>query len=555
MSTANFASTRTVEVRQARFQVGAQGLAADLAGPESGPLVVLLHGGGQTRHSWRATTRDLAARGMSVVALDLRGHGESDWAADGCYEQDCFVGDVVGVLEQLSRPAALVGASLGGLTSLLVAGEAAPDRCRALVLVDVAPRIEPAGERRIIEFMTGNPEGFASLEEAAAAIAEYRRRPQPKDLDGLRKNLRLGEDGRWRWHWDPRLFGGERPLETVDQARYAAAAGKVRVPTLLIRGELSDVLSEAGGRHFLELIPEARVEEVADAHHMVVGDSNNRFRELVASFLAGSEAAARPVSTPPGGEAAAVQVERDGPLLVITLNRPHVHNAIDWPLARALAEAIIRLDADDEVRVGVLTGAGGTFCAGMDLQAFADGETPVSDFRGFDGLVATPPAKPLIAAVEGYAVAGGMEFVLACDIVVAARDARFGIPEVKRGLVAAGGGTIRLPRRIPYLAAMEMALTGSLVAAERAQALGLVNRLTDPGEALAEAKQLALEIAANAPLAILATKQLIASAGKWTEPESWERQTPVLGPVMSSEDATEGARAFKEKREPKWQGR
>ena len=222
-----------------------------------------------------------------------------------------------------------------------------------------------------------------------------------------------------------------------------------------------------------------------------------------------------------------IALERHGHVLTIVLNRPHVRNALDMALARGLAGAIVELDDDDDIRVGILAGAGGTFCSGMDLRAFAAGETPVSDFRDFDGLVATPPRKPLIAAVEGYAVAGGLELVLACDGVVAARDAQFGIPEVRRGLVAAGGAVIRLPRRIPYMVAMELALTGDLVGAERAAELGLVNRLTAPGEARAEALRLAERIAANAPLAVAAAKQLIRRSGDWTESESWEKQLEV----------------------------
>jgi enoyl-CoA hydratase len=199
----------------------------------------------------------------------------------------------------------------------------------------------------------------------------------------------------------------------------------------------------------------------------------------------------------------------------------------------------------------VLTGAGGTFCAGMDLKAFVAGERPYVAERGFAGIVQGPPRKPIIAAIEGWALAGGFEIALACDLIVAARDARFGIPEVKRGLVAAGGALIRLPRRIPYHVAMELALTGDPIGAERAYELGIASRLTEPGEALATARELAATIAANGPLAIDATKRILVA----DETAEWERAGAISGPVFASEDAREGARAFAEKRAPVWRGR
>ena len=246
--------------------------------------------------------------------------------------------------------------------------------------------------------------------------------------------------------------------------------------------------------------------------------------------------------------------ERDG-VLVVTLNRPQARNAVNEVLARSVAEAMDRLDEEDSLRAGVLTGAGGTFCAGMDLKAFVRGETPVVEGRGFAGLVERPPAKPLIAAVEGYALAGGFEIVLACDLVVASETASFGIPEVKRSLVAAGGGLLRLPRRIPYHQAMELALLGDHVPAPRMRELGLVNRLVPEGTALDAALELAAGIAANGPLAVLASKRIVAASLDWPEEQAWREQETFAGPVARSEDAREGATAFAEKRPPVWRGR
>jgi enoyl-CoA hydratase len=253
----------------------------------------------------------------------------------------------------------------------------------------------------------------------------------------------------------------------------------------------------------------------------------------------------------PHGSEAAVRCEADGELLEITISRPEARNAVNLAVAEGIAAALERLDSDDALRVGILTGAGGTFCAGMDLKAFVAGERPYVEGRGFAGIVQGPPRKPLIAAVEGWAVAGGFEIALACDLIVAARDARFGIPEVKRSLVAAGGALIRLPRRIPFHAAMDLALTGDPISAERAYELGLIARLAPPGEALAAARELAATIVANGPLAIDATKRILTA----DEDDAWERQAAIAGPVFASEDAREGARAFAEKRPPVWRGR
>jgi enoyl-CoA hydratase len=245
---------------------------------------------------------------------------------------------------------------------------------------------------------------------------------------------------------------------------------------------------------------------------------------------------------------------RDGVLLV-TLNRPEARNAVNLALAEGIAEALDALDADAELRVGVLTGAGKGFCAGMDLKAFVTGERSWVGDRGFAGITQRAARKPLIAAIEGFALAGGLEVALACDLIVAARDARLGIPEVKRSLVAGAGALRRLPQRVPHGVAMELALTGDPITAERGYELGLVNRLAEPGGAADAALELAAAIAKNAPLALDATKAILQQQADWTEPEFWARQGEVAEPVFRSEDAREGATAFAEKREPVWRGR
>ncbi|MGY5885273.1 crotonase/enoyl-CoA hydratase family protein [Modestobacter lacusdianchii] len=239
---------------------------------------------------------------------------------------------------------------------------------------------------------------------------------------------------------------------------------------------------------------------------------------------------------------------------VLTLNRPEAKNAVDLATTQALAAAVDEFDARDDVAVLVLTGAGGTFCAGMDLKAFARGERPRIEGRGFAGLTEAPPGKPLIAAVEGWALAGGCELALTADLVVAARDARFGIPEVKRGLFAAGGGVLRLAKALPYQRAMEMALTGDPLTAEEAHRFGLVNTLTEPGGALAGARELAARIAVNGPLGVRASKQLIAGSVGWTDRAALDAQRELADRVFASADALEGARAFAEKRTPVWRG-
>ncbi len=250
-----------------------------------------------------------------------------------------------------------------------------------------------------------------------------------------------------------------------------------------------------------------------------------------------------------------VLVERRGVVQVISINRPQARNALDAAVARAVAAAVDELDASGELRAGVLTGAGGFFSAGMDLKAFLRGETPAIDGRGLCGITRTPPRKPLIAAVEGGALAGGFELVLACDLVVAGRSARFGVPEVKRSLVAAGGAALLLPQRVPRAVALELLLTGEPIHAVRAQAVGLVNRVVDDGTALDAAVELAQAIALNGPLAVAATKEIVLSAPSWSPDEAWDRQDEVVRPVFASEDAREGSTAFAERRPPVWRGR
>lgn len=253
-------------------------------------------------------------------------------------------------------------------------------------------------------------------------------------------------------------------------------------------------------------------------------------------------------------EPAVLTEVRDGVLLV-TLNRPEQRNAVNRAVAEGIAAALDRLDAEDDLRVGVLTGAGKGFCAGMDLKAFVAGEPVGVPGRGFAGIVQRASAKPLIAAVEGFAVAGGFEIALACDLIVAARGARFGIPEVKRGLVAAGGALLRLPQRMPYHLAMELALTGDFVDASRGYDVGLVNRVVEPGTAVEAAVSLAGAIAANGPLALAASKRILVEAPGWPADAAWERQAEITDPVRASADAREGSVAFAEKRAPRWQGR
>jgi enoyl-CoA hydratase len=250
-----------------------------------------------------------------------------------------------------------------------------------------------------------------------------------------------------------------------------------------------------------------------------------------------------------------VETDRADGVLVITLNRPEVRNAVNAELAAGVAAALDLLDSDDSLRVGILTGAGPSFCSGMDLAAKLRGESPRIPGRGFGGIVQRPPLKPLIAAVEGHAVAGGFEMALACDLIVASSRAQFALPEVRRGLLATGGGLLHLADRIPYHVAMRMVLTGDPLTAERAFELGLVTELAAPGAALDAAKALAAVIVANAPLSVLASKRVLAGARDWPLAEGFELQRAVVDPIADSEDAKEGSRAFVEKRAANWTGR
>jgi enoyl-CoA hydratase len=255
------------------------------------------------------------------------------------------------------------------------------------------------------------------------------------------------------------------------------------------------------------------------------------------------------------GDQPEVLVERKDAVLVITINRPSARNAVTAAVSTAIAAALDTLDGDASLTVGVLTGAGGNFCAGMDLKAFLRGEKPSTPGRGFGGLVEAPPQKPLIAAVEGYALAGGFELALACDLIVAGKGASFGLPEVKRGLVPAAGGLVSLPRKVPPSIAMEWVLTGDKVSAARAYEAGLVNRLVADGDALAGALEIAATIAANGPLAVRVSKQVLSLQSEFEADKRFELQREYTAPVFESADAQEGARAFAEKRVPKWVGR
>jgi enoyl-CoA hydratase len=247
-----------------------------------------------------------------------------------------------------------------------------------------------------------------------------------------------------------------------------------------------------------------------------------------------------------------VLVEHRGPVLVITLNRPHVRNCIDGEMAREIASAVERLDGDERLRAGVITAAGQGFCAGMDLRTLSGGDSAFVEGRGFAGLVERPPVKPLVAAVEGFAMGGGLELALACDLIVAAAGSKLGIPEVKRSLLAVGGGLLRLPARVGRNVAMEMALTGEPIAAERAYELGLVNRLAHPGQALEVALALADAIVGNAPAAVAASKRIIVESDGWSAHDRWLRQEEVARPILDSDEVRAGAVTFAEKLETLW---
>ncbi|MGK8208447.1 crotonase/enoyl-CoA hydratase family protein [Burkholderia cenocepacia] len=245
---------------------------------------------------------------------------------------------------------------------------------------------------------------------------------------------------------------------------------------------------------------------------------------------------------------------RDG-IQILTINRPEARNACTKAIAEAIAAELDQLERRDDLRTAIITGAGGAFCSGMDLKGFLKGERPSIPGRGFAGITEAPPGKPLIAAVEGYALAGGFEVVLASDLVVASETARFGLPETKRGLVAAAGGLLRIQHQLPERIALELVLTGDMLDAKRAFEYGLVNRLTPPGDALAVAIELAGKIAANGPLAVAASKRVMRASRDWSTAEMFVRQREITDPVFASRDAREGAAAFAEKRVPQWEGR
>jgi pimeloyl-ACP methyl ester carboxylesterase len=269
-------------------------LAADATGADDAPPVVFFHGGGQTRHAWGTTLDVLADEGWRAYSVDLRGHGDSEWAPDGDYTLDAFAGDVQGVATSLAaeQPPVLVGASLGGIASLAAIGESPTPLARALVLVDVAPRIDRGGADRIGAFMMQNIEGFESLEAVADAVAAYNtHRPRPTNLDGLKKNVRRRDDGRWYWHWDPAFMTGrfgstdETRTSVIQPERLEAAAKTLTMPVLLVRGRMSDLLTDDGSRQFLDLVPHARFVEVGGAGHMVAGDRNDLFNDAIVEFL------------------------------------------------------------------------------------------------------------------------------------------------------------------------------------------------------------------------------------------------------------------------------
>jgi pimeloyl-ACP methyl ester carboxylesterase len=266
---------------------GSVTLAADVEGPRSGPPVLLLHGGGQTRHAWRRARHALAEAGFLALAVDLRGHGDSDWATDGDYSHEAYADDLRAAARQLGRPVALIGASLGGVAAMLAAGESPRVDCSALVLVDVTPRMSVAGRAHVLAFMGAHPDGFDSVEQAADAVAAYLpHRPRPSDPSGLRKNLRETADGRLRWHWDPRFVTGRSPRrDDVAAERLEAAVRATGIPKLLVRGGASDLVSEEFAADFLALVPDAEYVNVPGAAHMVAGDDNDAFAASVVDFL------------------------------------------------------------------------------------------------------------------------------------------------------------------------------------------------------------------------------------------------------------------------------
>ncbi|WP_373864610.1 alpha/beta fold hydrolase [Nocardia vaccinii] len=261
-------------------------LAGESWGPEGGPLAVFLHGGGQTRHSWKDSGAALAKVGLRALLLDARGHGESDWAPDGDYSRESMTADLLGILAELDRPAIVVGASMGGLTALLATDRPGSERIAGLVMVDVVPRPEHEGVERVLNFLGGHQDGFASLDEAADAVAEYLpHRTRPRSSEGLRRNLRLREDGRWYWHWDPAMMSGKVEDIEAHTAALEEAARKLSMPVLLVRGRLSDVVSEQGVADFRTLVPQLEYVEISAAAHTAASDVNDEFSDAVVDFV------------------------------------------------------------------------------------------------------------------------------------------------------------------------------------------------------------------------------------------------------------------------------
>ena len=273
-------------MRTVRYSGAGLTIAADVGGAAGAPPILFMHGGGQTRHSWKRAAYRAAERGYHVISIDLRGHGESDWAQDG-YQLDDYVADAHALAIEVGPPVAIVGASLGGLTGLILAGEEGASLVRALVLVDVAPRIEMEGASQIQKFMSSAPDGFATLDDAADAVSAYLpHRPRPASTDGLMKNLRMGEDGRYRWHWDPAMMNMESKIDPERQrVRLNAAARNLAIPTLLVRGAISKVVSQESVDEFRALVPHADYVTVEGADHMIAGDRNDAFNDAVFDFL------------------------------------------------------------------------------------------------------------------------------------------------------------------------------------------------------------------------------------------------------------------------------
>jgi len=274
-----------MKLERREFEGAGVKLVGDVVGDPTAQPVLLMHGGGQTRHSWAAATMELGRRGYHATSIDMRGHGESDWAPDGNYELGSYRDDVLRVIETLPAPPVIVGASLGGMTGMLAIGETGGSLAKGLVLVDVTPRVEPEGVRRIQEFMTGNLDGFESLEQVADAIAAYNpHRPRPKRLDGLMKNLRE-RNGRLYWHWDPAMLVRPESEMSGRWERIDDAAVKIKVPTLLVKGSESDIVSDDTVAHMRELMPHAGYVDISGAGHMVAGDRNDAFNSAIFSFL------------------------------------------------------------------------------------------------------------------------------------------------------------------------------------------------------------------------------------------------------------------------------